>query len=244
MRCALAAAGFINGDVEHNLSVMTGLMKEYAGRADVLVLGEAFLQGFYWATFDPEHDAALAMEPDSPAIRTVCRAAKEFGIAASFGLIEKDGENFYSSQYTVDETGALLDVFRRVSPGWKLPHAGERYREGTGFHLLRYMDRSIAVGLCGDLWFDENIAAIRGLRPDVTFWPVYTDFSAHHWNTAMKLEYAEQAGKIGGKVLYVNSLCLDKVGEEIAKGGAVLFENGKIIREIPSGRAGVLLVDV
>ena len=73
---------------------------------------------------------------------------------------------------------------------------------------------------------------------------MYTDYNYEEWNTAVKYEYAEQAGKLSGKVLYVNSVCLDKEEEEIARGGAVLFEKGCIVKEIPSGEENVLLVEV
>ncbi len=84
-------------------------------------------------------------------------------------------------------------------------------------------NQKVVVGLCGDLWYDANIDAIHQLHPDVVFWPVYTDYPANEWNTAVKQEYAQQAGKLGCPVLYVNSLCKDKVGDDIARGGAALF---------------------
>ena len=59
----------------------------------------------------------------------------------------------------------------------------------------------------------------------------------------MKLKYAEQVSSIGGKVLYVNSVCLDKEADEIARGGAVLFVNGQIEDEVPAGREDVLLIE-
>ena len=60
----------------------------------------------------------------------------------------------------------------------------------------------------------------------------------------MKLEYAEQIGSINGKVLYVNSVCLDKEADEIARGGSVLFVDGQIEKEIPAGQEAVLLIEV
>ena len=45
-------------------------------------------------------------------------------------------------------------------------------------------------------------------------------------------------------VLYVNSYCKDKEGNEIAKGGSALFQRGEISVEIPSGIEGVLVVEV
>ena len=59
----------------------------------------------------------------------------------------------------------------------------------------------------------------------------------------MKLEYAEQIGSINGKVLYVNSVCLDKEANEIARGGAALFADGQIESELSAGEEGILLVE-
>ena len=145
---------------------------------------------------------------------------------------------------TINSDGQVIDRYRRVSPGWKESFAGKQYCEGDGFHTFDYGNKVIAIGLCGDLWFDRNIEKINQLNPDVVFWPVYTDYNYNEWNKSVKKEYAIQAGKLKGKVLYVNSYCLDKEGDEIAKGGAALFVNGHIESEIPSGKEDVLIVEV
>lgn len=244
MKCALAAVGFINENVLHNKKVIMDTMIKYAKEADIVIFGEAFLQGFYGAKFHPEQDETIAIAKDDPIIQEICSVAKQYAIAVSFGFIEKEGETFYSSQITIDSDGQVLDVYRRVSPGWKEEFAGERYCEGKEFRTFYFCGQKIAVGLCGDLWFDENIEAINALKPELVFWPVYTDYNYEEWNTAVKLEYAEQAGKLAGKVLYVNSVCLDREEEEIARGGAVLFEKGCIAKEILSGEENVLIVEV
>ena len=244
MRCALAAVGFINENCLHNKKVIIDTMKQYAGCADVVIFGEAFLQGFYGVNFNPEHDKKIAISKEDAIIREIAAIAKECEMAVSFGFIEKEEEIFYSSQIAIDATGKVMDLYRRVSEGWKEEIAGERYQEGKAFRTFDFMGKKVAVGLCGDLWFGENVNAINRLHPDVVFWPVYTDYNAREWNETIKYEYAVQAGKINAKVLYVNAVCLDKEGGEIAKGGAALFENGEIISEIPSGEEGVLLVEV
>lgn len=244
MRCALASIGFINNNLQYNKQAILNTMIKYAGDADIVLFGEAFLQGFYAATFEPEHDKTLAITQDDCIIREICDTAKQYAIAVSFGFIEKDGDIFYSSQITIDQNGTVIDVFRRVSPGWKLPHADDTiYREGEGFHLFTFMDKKITVGLCGDLWYDENSKSVKQLHPDIVFWPVYTDFNYNEWNSSMKLEYAEQVSSISGKVLCVNSVCLDKEAEEIARGGAALFVDGQIESEIPAGQETVLIIE-
>ena len=236
--------GFINENLQYNKSVIIDTMKKYANDADIVIFGEAFLQGFYGATFEIEHDEKIAVNLDDFIIKEICSVAKEYKIAVSFGCIEKEDDYFYSSQITIDSSGNIINVYRRVSPGWKEEFANEQYREGNGFHTFSYMDRKIVVGLCGDFWFDENVDEVKRLLPDVVFWPVYTDFNYNEWNTSMKYEYAEQAGQIGGNVLYVNSVCKDKTNDDIARGGAALFIDGKIRQEIPSGMEDVLVVEV
>ena len=244
MKCALASMGFINENVQYNKNVVIDTIKKCSNDVDIVIFGEAFLQGFYGATFEIEHDEKLAVVQNDLIIKEICSVAKEYRIAVSFGFIEKVDDCFYSSQITIDSNGNIIDVYRRVSPGWKEEFANEQYREGNGFHIFSYMDKKIVVGLCGDFWFDENINEAKLLFPDIVFWPVYTDFNCDEWNTSIKYEYAEQAGKIGGSVLYVNSVCKDKDGNEIARGGSVLFIDGKIKKEIPSGKEDILFVEV
>ncbi|MGN1025281.1 MAG: carbon-nitrogen hydrolase family protein [Faecousia sp.] len=244
MRCALASMGFVNEDVQFNQKVIVDTMIKYADEVDIVLFGEAFLQGFYGATFRVEHDIMLAITQDDAIIQDICTVAHDYSVAVSFGFIEKSQDAFYSSQITIDSRGNVVDIFRRVSPGWKETFANEKYREGTGFHSFLFMGQKVAVALCGDLWYDENISEMRQLHPDVVFWPVYTDFNCIEWNESIKYEYAAQAGKIGNMVLYVNSFCKDKSGDEIAKGGSVFFKDGCIAKEIPSGREDVLVVDI
>lgn len=244
MKCALAAMGFINGNIEYNKAVIIKTLNKWKGNADVVIFGEAFLQGFYGVDFTVEHDSQVSISCDDPIIKEICAVAKDCSTAVSFGFIEKDNNLFYSSQITIDQSGHIIDLYRRVSEGWKEKTAGKEYCEGEGFHTFVFMGKKIAVGLCGDLWYDDNLNSICALKPDQVWWPVYTDFNDIDWNETTKFEYAEQVRKIGVPVLYVNSVCIDKSDEvEIAKGGAALFYKGNIEYEIASGAEGILFVE-
>lgn len=244
MKCALASIGFINEDIQYNKKAIIDTLTFYSEKADIVIFGEAFLQGFYGATFNVEHDTKIAISKDDPIIKEICSAAQQSGIAVSFGFIEKADHCFYSSQITIDKSGNIIDLYRRVSPGWKEAFASDRYREGKGFHTFSFMGKDVAIGLCGDLWFDEHVNEIKRLRPDVVFWPVYTDFNFNEWNNAIKYEYVAQANKFCETVLYINSFCKDQEGNEFAKGGSALFQNGCICMEVPSGKEDVLLVEI
>lgn len=244
MKCALAAVGFLNKDIEYNKAILADTLKKCAGKADVVIFGEAFLQGFDSINFTVEHDLAAAVSREDRLIHEICRMAKGSSIAVSFGFMEQDCGAFFSSQMTIDQSGRIIDLYRRVSPGWKKPFAGKEYREGDGFHTFDFLGKRVAVGLCGDLWYEENIARLNEWKPEIVWWPVYTDYSASEWNRTAKFEYAEQAGKINAPVFYVNSVCLDPSDDhEAARGGAALFESGRIKAELPAGNEGILIVE-
>jgi N-carbamoylputrescine amidase len=69
MKCALASMGFINEDIEYNKNVILETMIKYAKDADIVIFGEAFLQGFYGAIFEVEHDSELAISQDDSIIK-------------------------------------------------------------------------------------------------------------------------------------------------------------------------------
>lgn len=244
MKCVLASLGFKNENIAYNKRIILDTIQEYSNKADIILFGEAFLQGFYGINFNVRHDDALALEKDDPILHEIRRMAKEKSVAVSFGFIEKEADRFYSSQITISSAGAIADLYRRVSPGWKENYAGKQYCEGVGFQTFEFLNKKILIGLCGDLWFDKNIGKIKELKPDIVFWPVYTDYNYEAWNKRIKFEYAEQAQRACSTVLYVNSFCLDKEENEIAKGGAAVFVDGVIQKEIPAGKEGILLVDL
>lgn len=65
MIIALASVPVVNKDIGHNLSVILQTMSECSGHADMVVFGEAALQGFDCLCWD--HAADLRMEPEREA---------------------------------------------------------------------------------------------------------------------------------------------------------------------------------
>ena len=110
MNCALAAVGFIDGNLAYNQAVIIDAIKSCVGKADIVIFGEAFLQGFHAMDLSVEHDTAVAVSRSDPAIQKICRAAEEYAVAVSFGFLEKDGDAFFSSQMTVDRNGRPIDL--------------------------------------------------------------------------------------------------------------------------------------
>ncbi len=244
MKIALASAPVINRNMESNLQAMCDTVKGYSEKADLVLFGESALQGFDSLCWNYEKDQKMAVSLTDQPIRQACITAKENQIALSFGFFERDRDALYSSQIFIGADGETVHVFRRVSVGWKEQWVTDgRYREGAHFETFSYMDRRIAVGLCGDLWTDGRPAEMKALNADIVLWPVWCDYAAADWNGKIKYEYAEQAALCGKDVFLVNPFCADPASECCAAGGSAHFQNGGIVCERPAGEPGVLLVE-
>ena len=244
MILALASKKFINKDIPANLSTILACLKECAlQNVDLLCFGEAFLHGFDGLDWKYEKDVSAALSVDSEVFLTISNAARECGVAAAFGYIEHDKGFLYSSYAVISKEGDLLCNFRRVSVGWKEPCIWNdpRYKEGEGFSAFSFMDRQIAVGLCGDFWYGENIEKIQNIDCDFVLWPLFIDFSAASWESEEKSNYAKQAGIIHEKVLLINSMTDEPTP---AVGGCIYFRDGNIISELPPNTDDLLILQL
>lgn len=244
MKIALASLGFINGDVDYNKNKIIKTLAEYRYKVDLVLFGESFLQGFDALTWNFEKDKMIALEINSKTINEISIQAKSNQIGVSFGYFELINDKIYSSQITINKEGKVINNYHRVSTGWKIKGSDTHYQEGLGFQTFLFEDKIFGVGLCGDLWDEENIASMKALNLDLLLWPVYTDFNQDEWNNIERYEYAKQAKKVCNSTLYVNPFCLDKIEYDFAKGGAAYFKDGKIVKDIPSGREDILIIEL
>ena len=245
MKIALVSTPVRTRDIEFNICGMINAMEAVASCADIIVFGESALQGFdclSW-NFDVDKDVAVAI-PES-AIGKVQDAAREYGLAVCFGFIERSDDTLYSSQVFIGADGEIVNVFRRVSVGWKeFRKTDHHYQEGLHFEKFSYNGTAFAIGLCGDLWTDGRPEEMKALDADVVLWPVWCDYDPCEWNEIIKFEYAEQAALCGDRVLLINPYCDDPGVADVAAGGACYFNNGRIIAEIPSGKPAILMVEI
>jgi len=230
-------------DVDHNLSQMLKWLQHFQGEnLDLICFGEACLQGFAALNADYEHDLAMAISQDDEVVARLQAACQRAKTGLGFGYIEKDSGFLFSSYMLIGAGGNVLKNFRRVSPGWKLGQAFQdpRYREGSDYSNFEYMGKNITVAICGDLWHDVLIEHFKAVESDLLLWPLYTNYEIETWESGEKEEYAQRVACLNRPVLMVN--CFDD-GEDIAHGGAFVFEQGKLSQELPMGEKGILQVD-
>lgn len=245
MKIALASAPVKNRNIESNLQAMIDAMEDCSGNADLILFGESVLQGFDSLCWDYEIDRLMAVALTDAPIQRMCKAAREYNIVVSFGFIERGDDVLYSSQIFIGSDGEIVNVFRRVSVGWKYYWlTDDHYREGSCFEAFTYGGKRVAIGLCGDLWTDGRPEEMKALNADIVLWPVWCDYKADEWNSSVKHEYAEQAALCGDCVLFVNPFCADPDVTDAAAGGAAYFKNGSIVMEAPSGKSGILTVKI
>lgn len=243
MNVLLAALSFRNGNLIYNKNQIVSTIKKYNNKVDLILFGESFLQGFDALTWNFEIDKNIALSKDCKLIKEIKKLCKKFNVSVSFGYFELFDSKIFSSQIVINKHGKIIFNYRRVSSGWRIKETDNHYQEGTSFSTFELDNKTFTVGLCGDLWNEDNVNIVSNLSSDYLLWPVYTDFNYDKWNNVEKNEYAKQAKKFNKLTLYVNSYCLDG-DDEIAKGGAAIFEDGKIINEIPSGKENVIIVKI
>lgn len=245
MKIALASAPVKNRNIEFNMQAMIDAMIKASGQAEVILFGESVLQGFDCLCWDYETDKHMAVALTDAPIQRMCEAAKQYGIAVSFGFIESIEDTLYSSQIFIGSDGEIVTVFHRVSIGWKeFSKTDNHYQEGKHFEKFCYGGKSVAIGLCGDLWTDGRPEEMKAQNADVVLWPVWCDYNADEWNNSIKHEYADQAALCGDCVLLVNPYCADAEETDAAAGGVVYFKDGGIAADMPSGNSGAIIVEI
>ncbi|HFR3426173.1 TPA: carbon-nitrogen hydrolase family protein [Streptococcus suis] len=240
MKIGLVAGLMSHGQIEVQLNRIEEYLKNNTA-CDLLVFGEAYLQGFYGLNWNFWDDCQLACSLDSQPIQTLRKLAKQYETALSVGFIELLGEHLYSSQIFIDHLGQILDCYRRISKGWKETDS-ENYREGKEFSALTYKNKRFATAICGDIWYDHLIDQLAQLDYDCVLWSVYINYSEDLWNKEGKQDYCEQTEKLNTPVFMVNSF--DTLAGQTARGGAFQFSNGKIIKQLELGKNGVCIVDL
>lgn len=245
MKIALASAQVIDKDIPFNLQSMIAAIRECSGRADLILFGEAALQGFDSLCWDYEKDKLTAVCLTDAPIRQMQEAARKSAIAVSFGYIERVAEALYSSQIVIDSSGAVIHNFHRVSVGWKQYWLTDgHYREGDRFEAFSYKGKRLAIGLCGDLWTEGRPEEMKALHADAVLWPVCCGYGIDEWNSKTKYEYAEQAARCGDRVLFVDPTYTAPDAAERTTSAAIYFKNGRIEAERPAGESGILIVEV
>lgn len=243
MRIAIASARQVNGDLAANLRTMERMIyKAYEQQIDLIVFGEAFLQGFDGLSFkDFEQDYALALTDTDDPIFSLKMMAVGYDLAIGFGYYERSEGHIYSSYMVIDKDGSILSNYRRRSPGWKEPKSDERYTEGDHFDVFEFMDVRILVGICGDFWTEDILNSLKQSTYDLVLWPNYNDYTPHQWMNHELGAYRDQCQHIGREVIWINSI--NDNPDSPAYGGGFYVVDSHFVVNHPMELAGISIID-
>jgi N-carbamoylputrescine amidase len=230
-------------DAGENLATAARLVREAAGRGANVVLVQELFEGLYFCQEeDARHFARARPLEGHPTVAAFCALAAELGVVIPVSFFEKRNQAHYNSVAMVDDTGAVLGVYRKShipdGPGYEEKFY---FNPGdTGFRVWRTRFGAIGVGICWDQWFPEAARAMALTGAEMLLYPTAIgsepgrpDFcSMEHWRITMRghaganlmpLAAANRIGKetVGGReqTYYGSSFIAGATGELAAQAG-------------------------
>lgn len=254
MRIMLAAPELSLDDINVNSDrIISYIRKAGKNNVSLVLFSEASLTGFESMTFEYRKDIVRTLSVNGSEISRIRKAAIDNNVAVGFGFHENHKGGIYSSYMVTGKDGQTVDLYRRVSNGWRKSDACADYREGHEFHSFIYEGVRFTTIICGDLWEDNLVPLITELEDetDVFLWPVHCDISYYKWNeentdfsdsqNMSRLSYAHRSSILSKPVLFINTFAREK---DRAKGGLYHWHLGKEINSLEMGKEGYLITEV
>jgi len=210
MRVTICQTSPILLDVQANLEdVISRICSAKDKGANLIVFPEMALTGY----FVGQHYHGVALRLDSPEIRRLVDATK--GTAAVVGFIEESRSmNFYNSALVAVD-GNIEFTYRKLNlPNYGVFEERKIFSAGTRVQVFHYMDFTIAVFICNDLWhpslpylgvcqnadifvtiFNSSLESMGGEFSNIESWIVINMFYS--------------------RIFGVYNICANRVGEEV-----------------------------
>ena len=234
-------------DIGANLTAHCAALEHAAAEGcDLAVFPEFSLTG----SVDPARHPEATITTDDPALAALAAATARTGVAAVFGLAERERDRFLITQAVVRD-GELVGLHRKR-------HLGEDekiYKAGTGAFTFPVGTTQCGIVICAeggvDWTWDETVAAgarvicfcsapgLYGRRTDEAAWRAGFEWWHQHGlerarTTARRLDIwialATQAGAT--------------VDEDFPGIAALIAPDGSVVDRLPDWRPGRLVVDV
>lgn len=245
-------------DIDANITNVSRLVREAAGRGARVILPPELFEGEYFcrvedealfATAKPvsEHKAVLAMQA----------LAAELRVTIPTSFFEADGPHHYNSLAMIGPDGVVQGVYRKShipdGPGYEEKFY---FRPGnTGFKVwpgpVGAERATLGVGICWDQWYPETARAMMLMGAELLFYPTAIGSEPHDegldtarlWRRAMvghavsnvvPVVAANRIGTEHGQTFYGTSFITDERGDILAELGRA--EEGVIIATLDIDR--------
>ncbi len=227
-------------DVDENISVVSELVREAAGKGAKLILPPELFEGHYFCrTQDEGHFARALPVGEHPAVLAMRKLAAELNVYIPTSFFEADGHHHYNSLAMIDDKGAVMGVYRKshIPDG---PGYSEKFyfRPGnTGFKTYQTAYGRVGPAVCWDQWYPETARALMLDGAEILLFPTAIGTEPHDpeldtsrlWRRAMighavsnvvPVVAANRIGTEHGQRFYGHSFICDERGDILAEFGA------------------------
>ena len=156
-------------NLAHTVEMVRGAAKQ---GAQIVCLQELYRSPYF--PIMPKHDVSEYLETiPGPSTEAFSQLAKELGVVIIVPIFEKAKEGIFNSAVVIDETGKLLDTYRKLhiphDPGF---YEKDYFEEGnSGYKIYKTKYATFAVLICFDQWFPEAARMARLEGAEIIFYP-------------------------------------------------------------------------
>ena len=221
MRVTICQTSPILLDVQANLDdVISRISSARDNGAELIVFPELALTGYFVG--QRFHEVALRL--DSPEICRLVAATKD--TAAVVGFIEESPSmNFYNSAL-VAVNGNIEFTSRKLNlPNYGVFEERKFFSNGTRVQVFRYMDFTIAVFICNDLWHPSlpYLGVCQNADIFITIFNSSLDSMGREFSN---IESWIVINMFYSRIFGVYNVCANRVGEEV-------FHERRVLTDVP-----------
>ena len=164
----------LSDDIDANIALVSTMVREAAARGAKIILPPELFEGHYFCQTEEDRFFARARPVSThKAVKAMQALAAELEVYIPTSFFEVDGPHHYNSLAMIDDTGALMGVYRKThipdGPGYEEKFY---FRPGnTGFKVWPTRYGVIGVGICWDQWYPETARAMMLMGADILFFP-------------------------------------------------------------------------
>lgn len=190
---------------------------------DLLVLPELFQCGYNMHSKVSERAEA----PNGPFASAIADLARLHSTAIVYGYAERQGETLFNSAQCMDKTGVTVGRHRKLllPPGFE----GNYFAPGSGCEMFRLGEFTLAILVCYDVEFPENLRHVAVSGADLVVvptalalqWGVVSEcvVPARAFENGVFLGYANYCGRENGLDYFGGSCIIAPDGSELARAG-------------------------
>jgi N-carbamoylputrescine amidase len=169
-------------DMTHDIAAVAALVEDASQQGAKIILPPELFQGHYFCKDQREEFFAAAYPvAQHPAVIEMQKLSKALKVYIPTSIYERDGPHYYNSLAMIDDSGAIMGVYRKShipdGPGYQEKFY---FRPGnTGFKIWKTRYGAVGVGICWDQWYPEVARAMMLMGADILMYPTAIGAEPH-----------------------------------------------------------------